>query len=86
MDYTNNPDGPPSNLHPNQHDYDELVTIYTHLDSFSTVGGAAVAVAATPGDTPSSWGTRIAGSAHGVATYVRDRGHGQADVTFVFWA
>jgi hypothetical protein len=87
MDYTNNPDGPPSNLHPNTHDYDELVTIYTHLDSFSTVGATpAGAAAAAPGDTPASWGTQIAGSAHGVATYVRDRGHGQADITFVFWA
>ena len=32
MDYTSNPVGPPSNEHPNQHDFDELVTIYTHLD------------------------------------------------------
>src|SRR5215813_11776679 len=26
--------------HPNQHDYDELVTIYTHLDSFTTIAAA----------------------------------------------
>lgn len=38
MDYTNDPDGPPSNEHPNQHDYDQLVTIYSHLDSTTTVG------------------------------------------------
>ena len=37
MDYTSNPLGPPSNEHPNQHDYDQLATIYTHLDS--TTGG-----------------------------------------------
>ncbi len=35
MDYTNNP---ASNQHPNQHDYDQLVTIYSHLDSTTTVG------------------------------------------------
>ncbi len=28
MDYTSNPDGPPSNLHPNAGDYDELSCIY----------------------------------------------------------
>ena len=32
MDYTNDPDGPPSNEHPNQHDYDQLASIYLHLD------------------------------------------------------
>src|SRR5215211_7268547 len=46
MDYTNDPDGgaggasatDPSNQHPNQHDYDELQTIYAHSDSSTTVG------------------------------------------------
>lgn len=36
MDYTSNPSGPPSNEHPNQHDYEQLVSIYTHLDAIST--------------------------------------------------
>src|SRR5215212_4522481 len=35
MDYTNNPS---TNQHPNQHDYDELQIIYSHLDSTTTVG------------------------------------------------
>jgi hypothetical protein len=39
MDYTNNPE---SNQHPNQHDYDQLVTIYSHLDSSTTVGQSVV--------------------------------------------
>src|SRR6266545_6762256 len=34
MDYTNDPS---TNQHPNQHDYDELVAIYSHLDSTTTV-------------------------------------------------
>jgi hypothetical protein len=38
MDYTNDPS---TNQHPNRHDYDELVTIYSHLDSFTTVGATA---------------------------------------------
>lgn len=37
MDYTNNPKGPPSNEHPNQHDYGQLETIYSHTDSTTTV-------------------------------------------------
>ncbi|HET7677584.1 MAG TPA: hypothetical protein VFK38_07005 [Candidatus Limnocylindrales bacterium] len=49
MDYTNDPDGgpggasnnDPSNEHPNQHDYDQLATIYSHTDSTTTVGAAA---------------------------------------------
>jgi hypothetical protein len=32
MDYTSDPDGPLSNEHPNQHDYDQLEAIYAHLD------------------------------------------------------
>ena len=38
MDYTNDPS---TNQHPNQHDYDELVTIYSHFDSTTTVGALA---------------------------------------------
>ena len=41
MDYTSDPDGGgfygPSNEHPNKHDYDQLDTIYRHLDGTSTV-------------------------------------------------
>jgi len=34
MDYTSNP---ASNQHPNQHDYDQLESIYAHLDQINTV-------------------------------------------------
>lgn len=86
MDYTSDPDGPPSNEHPNQHDYDQLVTIYSHVDSFNTtiVGGAATSAV---DDSPSSWGRLVSGSAsrgHGV--YVRDLGHGNLVITHVIWA
>ncbi|RPH54448.1 hypothetical protein EHM82_06840, partial [bacterium] len=48
MDYTDDPDGgaggassnDPSNEHPNAHDFDQLVTIYSHLDSSTTIGSA----------------------------------------------
>ena len=39
MDYTSDPEGPPSNEHPNQHDYDQLVSIYSHLDTGGGGGG-----------------------------------------------
>ena len=37
MDYTANPDGPPSNEHPNTHDYQQLEEIYAHVDSMTTL-------------------------------------------------
>ena len=40
MDYTDDPDGPPSNEHPNAHDYEQLVSIYGHSDGFTTIGQA----------------------------------------------
>ena len=78
MDYTSNPGGPPSNLHPNQHDYDQLVKIYSHSDRFSTVAAAA---AELPGSAPSfSQASRANGS-----FYLDDLGNGQRLVTFVLW-
>ena len=92
MDYTSDPDGPPSNEHPNQHDFDQLVSIYTHLDKFTTVGAAAPADA-PPGfanadvHAQENWGTKVRESADGhSALYVRDFGKGFQVFTFVFWA
>lgn len=88
MDYTRDPDGPPSNEHPNSHDFNQLVSIYSHTDSFNTptstaAGGGLVA----HGDSPASWGQLVSGSAsHGTGTYVRELGHGNYVVTHVFWA
>jgi len=79
---SHDPDGPPSNEHPNSHDYSQLVSIYSHTDSFNTPTFAGLA-----GESPASWGTLVDGAAgHGVATYVREHGHGNYVVTHVFWA
>jgi hypothetical protein len=88
MDYTSNPLGPPDNEHPNKHDYDELVTIYTHLDSYTTVGAtAAHARLADVGNDASTWGRQVGGSrASGYSTYVHDFGQGNLVVTFAIWA
>jgi hypothetical protein len=94
MDYTNAPAGGvvngfdygPSNLHPNQHDYDELVTIYTHLDttntSFQTIGRGAAA-----GNDSSEWGRLIRTTNDGrTSLFERDFGDGNKMFTFVIWA
>lgn len=91
MDYTDNPDGPPSNLHPNQHDYDQLAAIYAHLDGTTTVGaalpGLPVAANEHAGDGPAAWGRLVRTSAGGrVAVYERDLGAGLRVITFVIWA
>lgn len=106
MDYTNSPSGDPtgdplvapgllSNEHPNQHDYQQLATIYTHLDGTSTVTAATVSPgsqAETAGRgssvVPGEWGRLVAGSEdpRHVAVYERDFGGGDKEVTFVIWA
>jgi hypothetical protein len=89
MDYSNHPAGPPSNEHPNSHDYAQLVTIYSHTDSFSTPRSVAAAEAPAPalaGDSEASWGEQVSGQSHqGAATYVRDYGNGTYTVTHVLW-
>ena len=75
MDYTNDPS---TNQHPNAHDYDELVTIYTHLDSTTTVGASAGFLPdAVPSFAPANQVNR--------STYRTDLGDGRTLVTHVFW-
>ncbi len=89
MDYTNNPSGPPSNEHPNAHDYEQLVTIYAHLDTTTTVGqtvGQSVAdLVRQDGNTPGEWGRKVKDNGH-VALFERDFGGGQKLLTYVIWA
>jgi hypothetical protein len=98
MDYTNDPSGTAgtngslANTAPNKHDYDELVTIYTHLDTFTTIGqllarGLPAQAADAAGDTPAEWGRLVRRSANGrLAVYERDLGGGNRVITFVIWA
>ena len=91
MDYTSDPDGPPSNEHPNGHDFDQLEAIYAHNDSGATVGqrvtGNAPAVDGLEGDGPGQWG-RLVRSTNGGRTevYEADFGNGRRIITFVIWA
>ena len=93
MDYTNDPDGPLSNEHPNAHDYQQLETIYAHLDSTTTVANSSLPSNMPPAmgqiefDTPGQWGRLVASVANGRAqTYELDFGRGHRVVTHVIWA
>jgi hypothetical protein len=89
MDYTNDPDGgaggavsnDPGNQYPNQHDYDQLLTIYSHSDSTTTVAS----VAPSSGSAAPGWGRMIRDNGHS-ALFVRDLGSGMVVFSFVIWA
>jgi len=92
MDYTDDPDGTLkgqlSNEHPNQHDYEELEAIYTHLDSITTVSQKLFSRANhdNASDTE-EWGKSIRRDRKGrTSMYERDLGKGEKQFTFVFWA
>ena len=100
MDYTNDPDGgaggasatDPSNERPNTHDYGQLVTIYTHLEAFtSALSKKFSEPAATNDDIDTSdakeWGKVIRKSSDGRSSlHERDLGKGNKIFTFVIWA
>jgi hypothetical protein len=83
MDYTNVPDGPPSNLHPNAHDYAELDVIYAHLDGTSGGGKPCHGKKCpNPFDAPSfAQASKAKGD-----LYVDNLPNGGRRVTHVFWA
>jgi hypothetical protein len=90
MDYTNNPT---SNQHPDGHDYEELETIYAHLDGFTTAGATALRSPMPPAmgqidfDTPAQWGELVRSVGGGrVQEYMLDFGRGNRVITHVFWA
>ena len=75
MDYANALDNPS----PNQHDYDQLQTIYQHLDSTTTIGAAVAGLPdAVPSWAPASQKTK--------SVYVDQLADGTELVTFVLWA
>ncbi len=79
MDYYHNTtDTDTLSTTPNQHDYDELATIYAHLDSSTTIGAASGAGAAAA-EIP-SWANPSE------SVYVDHGANGMTQVTFVLWA
>ena len=90
MDYTNNP---VSNQGPNAHDYDQLATIYGHLDSFTSATATRLPLAMPPAmglidlDNPRNWGESIDRRGNGrQETFELDFGNGNKVITEVFWA
>jgi hypothetical protein len=93
MDYTNDPSGTAgtngrlANTHPNAHDYEQLATIYGHLDATNTSSTTASSSGSDIGDSPSSWGREVSRSADGrVSVFERDLGSGDRVLTHVTWA
>src|SRR5262245_27515369 len=89
MDYTNNPS---TNQHPNQHDYDQLETIYAHLDSTTKVLSATASGKMPPAmqqidfATPSQWGKLVSSKHQGrTEVYELDFSGGHKVFTFVIW-
>ena len=76
MDYADSPDA--DNMHPNTHDYEELASIYKHLDSTTTIGAQA---------TSSTRGSDVA-SVHRAdrSTIVTHFEDGSRKITFIVWA
>jgi len=86
MDYYHNTsDNDTLSTHPNAHDYEQLETIYAHLDSSTTVGSLPADMAKGDFSSPNAWGKLVSSSAR-ESTYVRDFGKGNFVVTFVIWA
>lgn len=84
MDYTNDPT---ANQHPNSHDYDQLLSIYAHLDSTTTAAPAPAGMANGEFHSQADWGQLLRSSPDGrAALFERDFGNGHKIFTFVFWA
>ena len=87
MDYTNNPLGPPDNEHPNTHDHDQLVTIYSHRDKRVTIKQSLPVVMRIDPTRATEWGRLIEKSPDGrVSVYMLDFGGGVKFFTWVIWA
>jgi hypothetical protein len=84
MDYTSLPGG---NEHPDAHDYEQLLSIYNHTESGSSLPSSASAAVGDSGDTPAEWGRAVHFDRQGRPDYfVQDLGGGNRKITHVFWA
>lgn len=101
MDYTADPDGPPSNEHPNAHDFDMLAQIYAHADGSTTLSQSILGrgmqnpfvmpplplidLENISLEDPSQWGQKVRESAR-MGLFERDLGFGSKVHTFVIYA
>ncbi len=73
--------------HPNTHDYDILKSIYSHLDTSTTIrSSTSSALASEVTDNPNSWGMLTSQSRNGrSSTYEREHADGTKTATHVYW-
>ena len=83
MDYSADPS---NNTTPNQHDYDELVTIYSHLDAAALTLPMGASVDVQDTENSAEWGQARKFADGKPIVYERDLGAGAKLVTFVIWA
>lgn len=79
----------PASTHPNTHDYEQLESIYAHLETFTTVRSSTTSASALEpdGENPATWGKIIRESKNKkTSVFERDLGKGNKIFTFVTWA
>ncbi|MEO6349259.1 MAG: hypothetical protein ABIP53_01275 [Candidatus Limnocylindrales bacterium] len=88
MDYYHNTSASDTqSTSPNQHDYDQLASIYSHLDSTNTTSSAPAGAGNGHAADASNWGRLVASSNGGrEQTFRQDLGNNQSIMTFVIWA
>ena len=95
MDYTSDPNAPPSNLHPDQHDLDVLIGKYAHLNGTDdddggkkgNNGGGKGKKGEPPGQDVRQWGKAISTDGKGRPDlFEKDLGNGDKLFTHVLWA
>lgn len=93
MDYTSTTNSPGSNQYPNYHDFEQLKTIYSHVDTTGTSSSATTSPGRAPPElfddmnVQSQWGELIRRSRNGrTEVYMRNIGGGHAVFTFVIRA
>lgn len=78
----------PASTKPNWHDFEQLNSIYAHLDSTTTVAAMAALAASVSDvtDDTNSWGHLIRQSTNGRSSiYERFNGDGSKTITHVYW-
>ena len=87
MDYYHNTSASDTqSTHPNAHDYQQLQTIYIHLDSSTTIGNMPAEMKNGDFSSPNAWGKLVSSSAKGhESVYERDFGNGNKVMTLVIW-
>jgi hypothetical protein len=100
MDYTNAPAGGvvgnfnygPTNEYPNAHDFDQLLTIYSHNDTYTTINTTAAQIRALAkslivvDDEDDDLGEPVGHNAKGTADeFMKVYGNGSTKLTHVFW-